>query len=246
MFASLLNQGVEVHTPYGATEALPVCSIGSNEILKETRFRTAEGAGVCVGKPVDRMSVRVVPITDEPIATWSEELELPHGEIGESVVQGPVVTRAYHHRPEATARAKIAATDGGIWHRMGDVGYFDDRGRLWFCGRASQRVATANGTLYTIPCEGVFNAHPSISRSALVGVPRSATNEPVLCVERDPESSPLSDEQLRRELLELGAAQPHTRGISTILFHKSFPVDIRHNSKIFREQLAVWAARQMR
>jgi acyl-coenzyme A synthetase/AMP-(fatty) acid ligase len=104
----------------------------------------------------------------------------------------------------------------------------------------------ANGTLYTIPCEGVFNAHPSVSRSALVGVPRGGAAEPVLCVERDPESPTLSDEQLRRELLELGSAVPQTRGIATILFHPSFPVDIRHNAKIFREKLAAWAARQVR
>src|SRR6185437_5077946 len=46
-FAALLPDGVQLHTPYGATESLPVCSIGSDEILRETRLRTAEGAGVC-------------------------------------------------------------------------------------------------------------------------------------------------------------------------------------------------------
>ena len=66
----------------------------------------------------------------------------------------------------------------------------------------------------------------------------------MLCVERDQDATPLTDEDtLRRELLALGAAHPHTRGIQTILFHPAFPVDIRHNAKIFREKLAVWAAR---
>jgi acyl-CoA synthetase (AMP-forming)/AMP-acid ligase II len=251
-FAAMLADGVEVHTPYGATEALPVCSIGSDEILKETRFRTAEGAGVCVGRPADGMAVRIIPISDEPIATWDAALELPRGQVGEIAVQGPVVTCGYHARPESTALAKIADDSGGFWHRMGDLGYLDERGRLWFCGRKSQRVETASGALFTVACEGVFNAHPSVYRTALVGVPgRTELKsvpplEPVLCVERDADSSPLSDDQLRRELLDLGAARPQTRGIRRILFHKSFPVDVRHNAKIFREKLAVWAAGQVR
>jgi acyl-coenzyme A synthetase/AMP-(fatty) acid ligase len=245
-FAAMLSDGVEVHTPFGATEALPVSSIGSNEILKETRFRTDEGAGVCVGRPADGMTVRVIRISDEAIPTWDDALVLAPREVGEIVVKGPVVTRAYHGRPEATALAKIADGSGGVWHRMGDLGYLDETGRVWFCGRKSQRVVTADGTLFTICCEGVFNAHSSVLRTALVGVPRGATTEPVLCVERDPESSPLTDEQLTRELLELGAAHEHTRGIKRLLFHRSFPVDVRHNAKIFREKLAVWAAGRLR
>jgi hypothetical protein len=46
---------------------------------------------------------------------------------------------------------------------------------------------------------------------------------------------------VRRELLELGARHEPTRAIREVLFHEGFPVDIRHNSKIFREKLAEWA-----
>jgi acyl-CoA synthetase (AMP-forming)/AMP-acid ligase II len=245
-FASLLPEGVQIHTPYGATEALPVCSIGSEEILRETRRQTDEGGGVCVGRPVAGITVKIIRICDEPIPTWNDALELPVGEIGEIVVQGPVVTASYWERAEATAHAKIAdPLHGGFYHRMGDVGYLDASGRLWFCGRKSQRVATPQGTLFTIPCEGVFNAHPAVSRTALVGVPRNGVLEPVLCVERDKEIPSPSDEELRRELLALGARHSHTRAIRTVLFHPNFPVDIRHNAKIFREKLAVWAAEQL-
>jgi acyl-CoA synthetase (AMP-forming)/AMP-acid ligase II len=245
-FAGLLAEGVQVHTPYGATESLPVCSIGSAEILSETRLRTADGAGVCVGRPVQGMTVRIIRIRDEPIAAWSDDLELPPGEIGEIVVQGPVVTASYWNRPESTALAKIAdPLRGGFYHRMGDLGYVDASGRAWFCGRKSQRVVTRDGPLFTIPCEGVFNAHPAVYRTALVGVPRNGAIEPVLCVEREQDAASPSDEELRRELLALGARQPRTRAIRTILFHPGFPVDTRHNAKIFREKLAVWAAGQL-
>jgi acyl-CoA synthetase (AMP-forming)/AMP-acid ligase II len=245
-FRGLLADGAQVHTPYGATESLPVCSIGSDEILGETRHRTAQGGGVCVGRPVAGMTVKVIRISDEPISAWGDDLEVAPGEIGEIAVQGPVVTRAYYNRPEATALAKIPdPVSGGPYHRMGDLGYHDERGRVWFCGRKSQRVVTPQGTFYTVPCEGVFNAHPAVYRTALVGVRRGGAVEPVLCVEREKGTGLVSDERLRQELLALGAAHAHTRAIRTILFHPAFPVDIRHNAKIFREKLAAWAEKQL-
>jgi acyl-CoA synthetase (AMP-forming)/AMP-acid ligase II len=244
-FRRLLPDGVAIHTPYGATEALPVCSITSNEVLTATRHATAAGRGVCVGRPVSGMEVKILRITDEPIPTWDDELVLPPEQIGEIAVRGPVVTASYWNRPQATALAKIADPTDGVWHRMGDIGYIDDRRRVWFCGRKSQRVETSHRTLFTIPCEGVFNAHPAVARTALVGVARKGVMEPVLCVELDREAPPRPPAEIQAELLALGSAHEHTCGIRTILFHPSFPVDIRHNAKIFREKLAVWAARRL-
>jgi acyl-CoA synthetase (AMP-forming)/AMP-acid ligase II len=248
-FATLLAPGVQLFTPYGATEALPVASIGSAEVLGTTRHETDRGAGVCVGRPVGGIRVKIIQISDEPIAEWSDALIVPFGQIGEIVVQGPVVTRGYVHRPDATALAKIAdpgAGQGGLWHRMGDLGYHDALGRIWFCGRKSQRVVTAEGTLFTIPCEAVFNTNPAVARTALVGVGPPGQMRPVLCVEPRKWPLPRSErDRLRSELLELGAIRPHTRLIKDVLFHRSFPVDIRHNAKIFRERLAVWAARRV-
>ncbi len=246
-FSQALTPDTQIFTPYGATESLPVASIGSHEILSETRQATDQGAGVCVGRVSEGMRVEIIRISDDPIAEWSDDLLEPNGTIGEITVQGPVVSREYIHRPEATALAKIADPNGGFWHRMGDVGYRDSLGRIWFCGRKSHRVITANGTLFTIPCEAVFNTHPSVVRTALVGVGQPGAKTPVLCVELLGKS-PKSGERARliNELRELGDRFPHTREIQTFLFHASFPVDIRHNSKIFREKLAAWAARKLR
>jgi len=245
-FAALLPDDAEIFTPYGATEALPVSSIGSREILGETGRMTGEGRGVCIGRPVSSISLAIIPISDEPIETWREELALPAGEVGEIAVRGPQVSTAYLNRLEATRLAKIADPSGGVWHRMGDVGYRDSAGRIWFCGRKSHRVVTEQETLYTIPVEGVFNTHPEVFRTALVGIsgPKRTTC-PVLCVELEEKKSRAEQERIRQELLELGGHYPHTRGIREILFHPGFPVDIRHNAKIFREQLAVWAQRRL-
>lgn len=239
LLAEHLPADSEIFTPYGATEALPVTSIASSVILGETRDSTDLGRGACVGTAVPGVEVAIVPISDGVMETWRDDLRLPAGEIGEIVVRGPVVTTSYFGRPEATAMAKIP--DGATtWHRMGDVGYLDEFDRLWMCGRKTHRVETDTETLFTIPCEAVFNVHRAVRRTALVGVHGS----PVLCVEleQDHTESP----ELSEELQRLGQTQAHTRGIEVFLYHPKFPVDVRHNTKIFRERLAVWAGERLR
>jgi acyl-CoA synthetase (AMP-forming)/AMP-acid ligase II len=236
----------DVHTPYGATEALPVASIAASEVLSETAARSATGAGTCVGQPFPGIAWKVIRITDGPIATIAEAEELPPGEIGELIVQGPVVTTEYVTRTDANALHKIR--DGaGFWHRMGDVGYLDGE-RFWFCGRKAHRVIMAGQTLYTIPCEAIFNQHPRVYRSALVGVGPRETQRPVLIVEPWPEHrvrSRADEKMLIDELQALGSQHKLTREIRDFFVRTSLPVDIRHNAKIFREELAVWAARQL-
>ena len=155
------------------------------------------------------------------------------------------MTRAYFNRPESTALAKIVGAAGVFYHRMGDVGYRDDRGRLWFCGRKSHRVIARGETYFTIPCEAIFNAHPAVSRTALVGARRGGEVEPVICVDGLCGLSRAKKNRLVEELLELGSGHSHTRTIRTVLFHPSFPVDARHNAKIFREKIAAWATSKL-
>jgi acyl-CoA synthetase (AMP-forming)/AMP-acid ligase II len=244
-FQRCLPDGIEVLNSYGATEALPVAFLGSRTILRETRRLTDQGGGVCVGHPIPGMDVRIVPIHDQSIETWTDDLALPQGEIGEIVVRGAVVTPSYYARPQATKLAKIHSDHGDVWHRMGDVGYFDDQGRLWMCGRKGHRVDAETGPMYTIPCEAVFNTHPAVRRSALVGISTPGGHRtPVLCVERAQEAA-IEEGRLTEELLEIARSHEHTRPIETVLYHPSFPVDVRHNAKIFREKLAVWAGKQL-
>jgi acyl-CoA synthetase (AMP-forming)/AMP-acid ligase II len=243
-FQRCLPSGVEVLTSYGATESLPVSVFGSRTILAETRAITDSGGGVCVGPPIPGIEVRIVPIRDRAIEAWSDVPALPDGEIGEITVSGPVVTSSYFKQPGATQRAKIRASQGGVWHRMGDVGYLDKQGRLWMCGRKGHRVQTDMGTMYTIPCEAVFNTHPGVRRTALVGVGPAGEATPVLCVERN-SGGKMDPEDLMQELLGLGQKHEHTRAIVTMLYHPSFPVDVRHNAKIFREKLAKWAVGEL-
>jgi acyl-CoA synthetase (AMP-forming)/AMP-acid ligase II len=243
-FASMLVGDARIHTPYGATEAVPVISMTSDEILSETRTFSEKGYGICIGRPINDLKIRIITIRDDPILKWSDELVVQDGDIGEITVKGDLVTRHYFERPEADALAKIDDKDS-FWHRMGDVGWKDSKGRIWFCGRKNHRVITEQKTLFTIPCEAVFNNHPQVFRSALVGTGLPNRQQPVICIELKKTRQKLNQKMLRNELLGLARQNELTKDINTILFHKSFPVDIRHNSKIFREKLALWAEKKM-
>jgi olefin beta-lactone synthetase len=239
----ILPEDAQIFTPYGATESLPVASIEGKEILEQTWALTRIGRGACVGRALPGIRIRIIEPVDEVVASWNEVNELPPGEIGEIVVQGPVVTRAYAFDEHATRKAKIV--DGEVfWHRMGDMGYCDDQQRLWFCGRTAHRVCTAQGMLYTIPCEAIFNEHSLVRRSALIGLGPWGKQQPVIVVE--PVERIRDQERFVAELRQLAATNELTRDIELFLLHSGFPVDIRHNAKIFREQLAQWAGRQCR
>jgi len=243
--ADMLNNDAQVFTPYGATESLPVSSIGSDEVLGSTYHETEKGKGVCVGLPVENIDLKIIKITDDVISDWQDDLILDRNVIGEIAVKGPQVTKAYYARQRATEMAKIFDADGGFYHRMGDTGYLDEQGRLWFCGRMTHRVFTNNETLFTIPCEGIFNTHPKVFRTALVGINTHDQTMPVICVELEQEFKNENQEIITTELLKIAAQFEQTKNIQHILFHSAFPVDIRHNAKIGREKLAVWAQKEI-
>jgi len=241
-----VHPDADIVTPYGATEALPIASIESRQVIAETGPAAAKGRGVCVGTRFNEIRWKVIAIDDGPLATIDDVVELPPGKIGELMVSGPVVTRRYAVRADQNALHKVA--DGeDVWHRMGDVGYLDERDQFWFCGRKGHRVIDGKKTWFTIPCEAVFNTHPAIYRSALVGRGDPGRQSPVLIVEPHADkrpTDPKAEKRLIEELRDLAIRNPLTRRIEDIRVHPDkLPVDIRHNSKIFREQLAQWVAK---
>jgi acyl-CoA synthetase (AMP-forming)/AMP-acid ligase II len=244
----LVAPDADVFTPYGATEALPVCSISGRDVLDRTAAQTRLGAGTCVGRPFPNIELKIIDITAGPIASLADAHELATGKVGEIIVRGAVVTREYFRNPEATRLAKISDERSGFWHRMGDVGYLDADGCLWYCGRKAHIVETPRGQLFTDRCEPIFNEHPRVFRSALVGIGQPPDQQPVIVIEPQPGGFPKTDADAGRfydELRSLADANPMTREIDTFLFHPSLPVDIRHNVKIFREKLVPWAIEKL-
>jgi len=240
-----LFQDAEIHTPYGATECLPFSSIKASQIGDKMVDMIESGEGVCVGRPIEPNDVRIIKISDMAFNDHSETTEMPPGVPGEIVVSGPSCTDSYWNRDSDTLMSKFTGEHGKTWHRMGDVGIMDGTGRLWYCGRVSQRVETGQETLFADQCEAIFNQHPDLLRSALVGVGTKGRQTPVLCIEITGKLSAVDIERVHFDLLQLAQAHSITRNIRTVLFHPGFPVDIRHNSKIGREELAEWAAKKM-
>jgi len=243
----MISEEGEVYTPYGATESLPVASISASEVLGETAAATEAGAGTCVGKRFPGISWKVVKVSDEPLTDMSETTEVSIGEIGEIMVCGEVVTTKYATSEKANALHKVRDGDK-VWHRIGDLGYFDDQERFWFCGRKAHRVQTAEQTLYPVQCEAIINTHPDVYRSALVGVGKTGTQTPVLIVEPTAEFQQVNkrgNDELLDEVKTLASKSSPTNAIQKFLIHPSLPVDIRHNAKIFREKLADWATEEL-
>ncbi len=247
MRAAIHPEG-KMFTPYGATEALPVASIESREVLGETAAKHRHGLGTCVGQRFSGIEWKVIAIDDGPIETIDQVRNVDRGEIGELMVSGPVISRRYVTRTDQNAFHKVV--DGEkIWHRMGDVGYLDDRDRFWFCGRKSHRVRTIHGPLFTEPCEAILSDHPTVHRTALVGIGQADQQRPVAIVEPWPEKRPknrVDSEELVKQMLALAQGNPTTTGIHDVLIYPTrLPTDIRHNAKIFRELLGPWAQKQL-
>lgn len=260
-FSKMLSQGVPILNSYGATESLPISMIASDALFATTDI-TDNGGGICVGRAIDGVTIRIIAISEEVIPEWDDALQLNNGEIGEIVVRGPMVSQSYYlnnsqHASQNESQGKRATAAAKIWdsatdtvrHRMGDLGYLDDQGLLWMCGRKAHRVdATLNGLFakryYSIPCERIFNTHPNVKRSALVGVKVANEIEPLICIELDQSLVCNKSQQLYQDLIAIAEQFTQTQGIRRFLIHPDFPVDVRHNAKIFREKLAVWAQSQ--
>ena len=266
-FRQILPDDAEIITPYGATESLPLAAIESREVLEETCQKTKLGLGVCVGKFFDKpLEHRIVPVLDGPIRNLNDVKTMQQGEIGELLVSGPQCSPRYVTRTEANEYALVEGENGQMWRRVGDVGYFDEQDRFWFCGRKSHRVETAAGPMFSIPCEAISNESPKVFRSALASVPlsrdyvppenlterakafRNSWREPVMIVEPAPGKEPeneVEEEAFCSEILAILHQSPITASINRVFICEKFPVDVRHNAKINRELLTEWATAKL-
>ncbi|AUG81615.1 Peptide synthase [Kitasatospora sp. MMS16-BH015] len=236
-----LPADARIRSVYGATECLPA-AIAERSDLRRRAAGDPALPGRLIGTPIDPVRVRIVPVDLPPTAEWNEALALPARTVGEITVCGEHVSRTYYGRPEAITAAKIRH-DGSTIHRTGDLGWIDEDGGLWYCGRKAHTVTTAAGALYTEHIEPHCDRLPGVRRSALVGLGPPGRQEAVLCVQPDDaRADPAGLLAAVRTGLDQLAGGPLVR---QVLIHPRLPVDIRHNSKIDRDRLAAWAGRRL-
>jgi olefin beta-lactone synthetase len=208
---------------YGSTEAEPISSVPVDEVLE------SEGSGFLVGRPYPFTEVRIVSLPRDPGSIGDTTLEsyaVKPREIGEVVVSGDHVLRGYVDNPEADRENKIPRDGGGVWHRTGDTGFFDRRGRIWLTGRSRDAVRHNGRIIQPYLLERQADAVPGVSRSGLAAIDGRG---PVLAVVLEKSADPRAVlNTLHEKLISAGFADITVRTVSRI------PVDRRHNSKIDR------------
>jgi len=214
----------EAHTPYGMTEVLPVTDVSLAQIKA-----AGTGEGVCVGRPLPGVDVRVSPLN---------ALGVADGELTTSAdLTGEICVHAEHvkDRYDALWATERMSSRNPGWHRTGDVGYLDDQGRLWVQGRTVHVLTTPGGVITPVGVEQRVEALSNVDSAALVGVGPVGTQQVVVVVTGA--GGPLADGPLTAAVREVAGV-----AVTAVLVRKNLPVDIRHNSKIDRVALARWAS----
>jgi acyl-coenzyme A synthetase/AMP-(fatty) acid ligase/pimeloyl-ACP methyl ester carboxylesterase len=227
----------EAHTPYGMTEALPVTDISAAEIEA-----AGPGNGVCVGRPLPGVEVRVSPLS--ALGTADGPLTETADTTGEVCVRAPHVKDRY----DALWATERASSRNPGWHRTGDVGHLDAAGRLWIEGRLPHVVSTADGVVTPVGVEQRVEALDAVSAAAVVGVgPAGAQVVVVVVVPASGTTPGKVPRRSRLDLADVGLADAVRAAagieVAAVLTTGALPVDIRHQSKVDRREVARRAAR---
>lgn len=213
----------EIRVVYGSTEAEPIADVNLDELMTDWH----QHAGHLVGPPAEMATVCIASV-DAPLVTEEDvtRAQLPNGTEGEILVSGPHVLKAYVENPEATRETKIPRRNGGVWHRTGDTGFFDEQGRLWLTGRVKDRIHANGKPVSPFALEKALDALPGIERSALI----ADDTGPLLIIQG----------QCRDDTEITAILAQHDLNAIRIAHIPSMPVDARHNSKIDRPLLREW------
>ncbi len=143
---------------YGLTETSPVTHINP--------FRGKRKIGT-IGIPIPDTLCRIASLEDG-------ETDLPVGEAGELLIQGPQVMAGYHNKPEATA---ATLTDG--WLHTGDIATMDEEGYFSIVDRKKDMIISGGYNVYPRDIEEVFFEHPKVQEAAAIGIPHETRGEQV-------------------------------------------------------------------
>lgn len=206
----------DVEIVYGSTEAEPISSISTHELLD---FKGDIKDGLYVGKPIDDINIKIIKPSDDMIEDF-ESMWLETGEIGEICVEGKHVLKEYYNSEKAQKFVKIHY-NGQIWHRTGDSGYLDNKGKLFLMGRVKNRFEHNGKVVYVFPIENALLEIDGVE----IGTVLKINNEIVLVVETKILKHKLEQELKKRNF-------EYDKLIIT-----KIPRDPRHNSKIDYDKL---------
>ncbi len=238
---AMLSQDAKFYVCWGATEGLPLSYISVPEVLKMEHDTIDAGNGSPLGYPVSGVELEIIAMTGDLAPSWPERSPRPQGQWGEIIAHGANVSRSYYKNAKANLEHKLVDERGRVWHRTGDLGYFDSKNRLIFLGRMAHLVCSNESLLHSVALEGLFNSHPKVKRSALV----QGKDGPAIIIEPIPNLSKRGEQDLKDSILKDLSSNPQTKDIREIYLHPGFPVDPRHNAKIERLKLSAWVRHQV-
>ncbi len=206
---------------YGSTEAEPISELAFNEVTDDDLVKMADGCGLLAGTVVHQIDCRIIedgwgtplaPMSDAAFHTCRQ----PDFQPGEIVVHGEHVLQGYlGGEGDQDNKFKVGEK---IWHRTGDLGYFDDSGRLWLLGRCSAKIEDAHGTVYPFAVETATMQFSEVDRAALCALDKKR----ILVIETSAHISTIGERL---------AGIIDRFHIDRIIRHQ-IPMDKRHNAKV--------------
>jgi acyl-coenzyme A synthetase/AMP-(fatty) acid ligase/pimeloyl-ACP methyl ester carboxylesterase len=234
---SAIVPAAEAHTPYGMTEALPITDVSLGDLVD-----AGAGNGVCVGRPLVGVDVALSPLScrgeaDGPLT----------GDPGRT---GEICVRAGHvkDRYDALWATERASSRNRGWHRTGDVGHLDEAGRLWVEGRLAHVITTPSGVVTPVGVEQQVERVPGVHSAAVVGVGPAGTQAVVVVVVAEGGRPTLGNRRRPALTPADSTTSDAVRGavpvdVAAVLVANRLPLDIRHASKIDRQEVARRAAK---
>lgn len=135
---------------YGLTEAAPVTHCNPMH---------AQNKAGSIGLPIPDVDAKIVDLE-------TGETDLGVEEIGELVVRGPQVMKAYWNMPEETA---IALRNG--WLYTGDIAKMDSDGYFYIVDRKKDLIISGGFNIYPREVEDVLYEHPAVKHAVAAGIP---------------------------------------------------------------------------
>ncbi|MDQ3386054.1 MAG: long-chain fatty acid--CoA ligase [Actinomycetota bacterium] len=169
--------GRPLYEGYGLSEASPVTHFNPPFV--------GVGREGSMGIPVPSTDAKILDVEDG-------ESEMPTGESGELVIQGPQVMKGYWNMPEETAGT---LKDG--WLHTGDVATMDEEGYFYIVDRKKDMIVASGYNVYPREIEEILFEHPEVSEAVAVGIPDEYRGETVKAfIVRKPESGVTEEEIL--------------------------------------------------
>ncbi len=172
---------------YGSTETSPLIAIDQKTAVKRVGS---------VGLPLPSTLVKIVDLADGTA-------DMPLGEPGEIIVNGPQVMKGYHNRAGETDAA-LRSHDGRLWFHTGDIGKMDHDGFLYLVDRTKDMIIVGGYKVFSTEVEKVLSEHPAIEMCAIIGEKdpaRPETERVKLMAQKKTSHRDIPEDELARDIL---------------------------------------------